>query len=277
MTDIAQIKTAVSIAWLAFKQRRLASYIKQQVWAKLDDTYADVWILGQPNSGKSSLLHLLLDEIKPSQKLPVSSFRIETGILLLGQSYAKIAKVAPGQDYIFERIKEDFKKSLSTKNASTIVYVVDYGYNFADPQIQSNASIQSQGTTLAQHRSSRMQSEIDHLEYFIKKIKEVPPSLLKIKDFIVLINKIDLFAAGELNTALTYYDISSNNNFTIHLKNLKNYLSSHKLGFTTLTTCSWPVHQKFNGVTIPTKFDQAQHHSESSRFIRSLDNILRNS
>ncbi|UJW79039.1 GTPase [Hydrogenophaga sp. SL48] len=273
--EIAQIKAVFSVGWLAFKQRRLLSYLKQRAWTKLNDAHADIWVLGQPNAGKSSLLRFLLDEVKPSQQPPITSYRTETGILLLGESYAKIAKIAPGQQFIFERIKDDFKKSLSANSPSTIVYVVDFGYNFENPRQPNNIPNNFANISLQQYRNDRIKSESSHFAYFTSIIKEVPSTLLKIRNIVIVINKIDLFQTGELISATQYYAENGQSEFSRLLRELIKHINSRELGCTTLQSCSWPMHQAYNGIIIKSTFDQIQHHATRVHLTSALDNILR--
>ncbi len=275
MSEITQIKAAINIGWLSFKHRRLLSYLKQQAWTKINNSAADIWILGQPDAGKSSLLRLLLDEVKPSQRPPITSFRTETGVLLLGESYAKIAKAAPGQRFIFERTKSEFKKSLSTSNPSTIIYVVDFGYNFENSQGNNRSPSPTVNEELKQHKKEKMRTELDHLAYVSKIIKEVPSTLLGIKNFVIVINKIDLLDSCDLQSAKQYYAATGNSEFSRLLQDLDKHINSKEFGFSLLQCCSWPAHQVFNGLEIKSNFDQIQLHSTRNSLIQALDNILK--
>lgn len=263
-------------AWKAFLHRRLLSYIKHTAYSKISNSHADIWILGRPNSGKSSVLICLLDEIKTSSNPPLVSLKIETGILLLGKSYAKTARVAPGQTYVFERFRDDFRNSLSTKNPSTIIFVVDFGFNFNEIHEKPEADLDAAKifTSLTEHREKQLKIEIESLEYFTNQIKSVPAALLSIKNVIILINKIDLFKEEDIQQALEYYTPEGASEFSKAAKSLADHINQKNTGYSVFTLCAWPKHQKFKGFEIKSTFDQVTHSASRTNFIRQLDNLL---
>ncbi|MGV3683094.1 MAG: GTPase [Acidovorax sp.] len=270
------LKAALESAWKAFLYRRFFSYIKNKAYSKISNSRADIWILGRPNVGKSSILKCLLDEIKTSSNPPPVSLKIETGVLLLGKSYAKTVRVAPGQTYVFERFKEEFTKSFSTQNPSTVVFVVDFGHNFSEVHgTPANGSPTPEfAESLKEHKEKQIKIESEHIDYIIKQIKNIPAALLSIKNIVIIINKIDLFERENIEQAIDYYDPLGNSDFSKKIKLLASHLNRNDIGYSIFTLCAWPRHQNFKGIEIRSTFDHAAHSASRSNFIKQFDNML---